>query len=123
MKIENIIRRVLREEQEEKRTTGIVDFDGFVNGLYDVEIRHKRMYNRIVLVELIAHPKKNNPYKKDVVFYSTWEPHRNGFKNYDTNSAYTDVVIFRSGSMIKKFNEWAYEESKKYVSKLDRYED
>jgi hypothetical protein len=122
MKIENIIRRVLREQQEEKRTTGIVDFDGFVNAFYDIEIRHERTY-RAVLVDLIAHPKKNNPYKRDVVFYSSWEPHRNGFKNYDTNSAYTDVGIFRIGSMNKRFNEWAYEESKKYVSKLDRYED
>ena len=60
MKIENIIRRVLREEQEEKRTTVIVDFDGFVNAFYDIEIRHKRTY-RAVLVELIAHPKKNIP--------------------------------------------------------------
>jgi hypothetical protein len=121
MKIENIIRRVLREEQEEKRTTGIVDFDGFVNAFYDIEIRHERTY-RAVLVELIAHPKKNNPDKRDVVFYSSWEPHRNGFKNYDTNSP-SPVGIFRDRSMIKKFNEWAYEESKKYVSKLDRYED
>lgn len=125
MNLKQTIRKILKEESEEKKDVNSL-IEKYVEKYYTIDYNFKpiprleTLRTRVFNITILLVPKQGVSLEKSElpIFYSTWIVGNGTLTCYDTNSAYVENTIFKKVGLQKELESWLYQKSKEFAKTL-----